>query len=114
MSESLCSNRTILVCDTATICITVIDTAVHCDLPNIFTPNGDGVNDEFVIPCNEDNPKADLKIYDRWGAEVWNSRGHYGNNWKGTNEQGTELPDGTYYFIYSYNDIAQENANRNS
>ncbi|MFN8285574.1 MAG: Ig-like domain-containing protein [Chitinophagales bacterium] len=91
-------------CDTATICITVVDTAVHCDLPNIFTPNGDNVNDEFVIPCNEDNPKADLKIYDRWGAEVWNSRGHYGNNWKGTNEQGTELPDGTYYFIYSYND----------
>ncbi len=91
-------------CDTANVCITVVDTTVDCELPNIITPNGDGVNDNFVIPCNEDNPKADLKIYDRWGAEVWRSHGHYQNNWDGHNEQGVVCPDGTYYFIYSYND----------
>ncbi len=91
-------------CDTASVCITVVDTTTDCDLPNIFTPNGDGVNDVFVIPCNEDNEKADLKIYDRWGAEVWRSHGHYQNNWDGHNEQGVVCPDGTYYFIYSYND----------
>lgn len=89
-------------CDTATACVTVEDTT--CTIPNGFSPNGDGVNDVFVIPCNEDFPKADLIIYSRWGDEVWRSKGHYNNDWDGKNQQNTILPDGTYYLIYSYND----------
>ncbi|HLP21242.1 MAG TPA: Ig-like domain-containing protein, partial [Chitinophagales bacterium] len=91
-------------CDTANVCITVIDTNQLCFIPNGFSPNGDGVNDEYVIPCSERNPLATIRIFDRWGIEVWFSDGPYLNNWKGTNMDGTELPDSTYYIIYEYND----------
>lgn len=91
-------------CDTANVCITVIDTTKWCFLPNGFSPNGDGVNDTYVIPCNDDYPEAKFRVYNRWGVEVWRSNGHYLNDWDGTNMQGTKCPDGTYYGIYEYND----------
>lgn len=91
-------------CDTATVCITVVDTNKYCFLPNGFSPNGDGVNDNYEIPCNDDNPEATLRVFNRWGVEVWRSEGHYLNDWNGTNMQGTRLPDGTYFAIYEYKD----------
>ncbi|MDB5281404.1 MAG: hypothetical protein JWO06_479, partial [Bacteroidota bacterium] len=91
-------------CDTAEICVTVVDTVHHCFIPNAFSPNGDGVNDLFVIPCNDESPKATLRMFDRWGVEIWRSNGHYNNDWDGRNQGGTLCPDGTYYAIYEYND----------
>jgi gliding motility-associated-like protein len=82
----------------------VVDTTHHCFIPNAFSPNGDGMNDQYEIPCNDEYPKASLEIFDRWGMEVWASNGHYLNNWDGRNQQGVKLPDGTYYIIYKYND----------
>lgn len=96
-------------CDTAEICVTVVDTAIRCFIPNAFSPNGDGINDKFVIPCNDENPKATLKIFDRWGVQVWASNGHYNNDWDGRNQGGTQCPDGTYYAIYEYNDGVTKN-----
>ena len=90
-------------CDTAAICISVIDTLPPCYLPNAFSPNGDGVNDLYKIPCSVKNPKASLRIFNRWGAEVWFSNGPYLNDWDGSNKQGVPLPDGTYYVIFEYN-----------
>ena len=91
-------------CDTASVCVTVVDTTHRCFIPNAFSPNGDGINDLYAIPCNDNYPKADISIYDRWGMEVWASNGHYLNDWDGRNQQGVKLPDGTYYIIYRYND----------
>ncbi len=91
-------------CDTATVCVSVIDTNNYCFLPNGFSPNGDGVNDLYVVPCNEDYPQSELRVFDRWGVEIWKSNGHYLNDWDGTNMQGTKAPDATYYIIYDYND----------
>ncbi len=91
-------------CDSATVCITVIDTTVDCFIPDGFSPNGDGTNDTYVIPCSEKNPKATVRIFNRWGVEIWFSNGPYMNDWNGKNMQGTDLPDGTYYIIYEYND----------
>jgi gliding motility-associated-like protein len=88
-------------CDTADICVTVTG---PCFIPNAFSPNGDGINDFYVIPCNEKYPNASIMIFDRWGMEVWASSGHYLNNFDGHNQQGVICPDGTYYVIYSYND----------
>ena len=88
-------------CDTADICVTITG---PCFIPNAFSPNGDGQNDTYVIPCNEKYPNASIMIFDRWGMEVWSSSGHYLNNFDGHNNQGVALPDGTYYVIYSYND----------
>jgi gliding motility-associated-like protein len=95
--------RGLAVCDTADVCITVVDTTIHCHFPNTITPNNDGVNDEFIISCNDEYPTAEIRIYDRWGAEVYRSMGHYNNDWKGYNQQGILVPDGTYFYMYYFN-----------
>ncbi len=100
--EVCATNGSFVYCDIAAVCVDVIDTT--CFIPNAFSPNGDGVNDEFIIKCNENYPNATLRIYDRWGMEVWHSNGHYLDDFAGKNMQGTELPDGTYYLIYDYKD----------
>jgi gliding motility-associated-like protein len=93
------------VCDTADVCINVVDTNVYCHFPNTITPNGNsGMNGIYIISCNDQYPLATLNIYDRWGAEVYRSGGHYLNDWQGTTPEGKPVPDGTYFYMYYYND----------
>ncbi|MFN8317613.1 MAG: Ig-like domain-containing protein, partial [Chitinophagales bacterium] len=92
------------ICDTAIVVIT-IPGIQPCFFPNAFSPNGDGLDETFQFPCNYDYPNAVLKVYNRWGDEVWrNVDGGYKNNWDGKNLSGADLPDGTYYYVYQYND----------
>ncbi|MEM9932207.1 MAG: HYR domain-containing protein [Bacteroidota bacterium] len=63
-----------------------------------FTPNGDGVNEKFVIPCVVAFPENRLSILNRWGQLVFATDG-YNNDWDGT-FNGNQLPDGTYYYIF--------------
>ncbi len=67
------------------------------DLPEGFSPNGDGVNDRFIVPGLELFPETSLKIVDRNGSLVFHND-NYQNEWNGISDQGKELPDGTYYF----------------
>ena len=90
--------------NTASVCIDVVDTVPTCFFPNGISPNGDGINDVFVFPCNDQYPNASLLIFNRWGDRVWETVNGYKNDWGGTNLQGTPVPDGTYYFVYKYND----------
>ena len=62
-------------------------------IPNIFTPNGDGLNDIFM-------PDVDLEILDRNGMSIY--KGTMG--WDG-NYHGKKLPDDTYYYLIRYKDI---------
>ena len=90
----------------ATVTINVGDNT--CDfVPNIFTPNGDGTNDYFVIPCLYSGlfRENTLVIYNQWGDKVFETKGYEntpGKAWDGTlnNEAGVELPDGVYYYIF--------------
>jgi gliding motility-associated-like protein len=59
-------------------------------IPNIFTPNGDGVNDVFYI--RNKTEFTSVAITNRWGKEVFSSN-DYQNNWSGG-----ELADGVYYY----------------
>jgi gliding motility-associated-like protein len=69
--------------------------------PNIFTPNGDGTNDFFVIKNLEFFPNTKIQIYDRWGALIYEN-GNYFNEWNGNkNSTNTKCTDGTYYYILS-------------
>lgn len=72
-------------------------TPVVIEIPNIFTPNGDGVNDLFVIKGLEycDNPA--LIVKNQQGKVVFQSR-HYENNWDASG-----LPDGQYFYQFIYN-----------
>ncbi|MCQ2960499.1 MAG: PKD domain-containing protein [Bacteroidales bacterium] len=61
-------------------------------VPNVFTPNGDGINDIFF----EGMPDAELIIINRWGQELY--RGNEG--WDGT-YNGKEMSAGTYFYMIS-------------
>lgn len=72
-----------------------------CKIPNTFSPDGNGKNDTYFIPCLEGKVGARLSVYNRWGAEVYRNE-NYDNAWDGT-YRGKNLPDGTYYYILKYN-----------
>lgn len=77
----------------------------ECFVPSVFTPNGDGINDNFDIPFLSVYPQSKLYIYNRWGDEVYFS-GDYRGEWQGTYQEKT-LPAGTYYYILEVNDIEE-------
>jgi gliding motility-associated-like protein len=62
-------------------------------VPNSFTPNGDGFNDQFVVKGLAAFPESSLNIFNRWGNEVY-STADYLNNWTGD-----DLPDGVYFYV---------------
>ncbi|WP_227699098.1 gliding motility-associated C-terminal domain-containing protein [Spirosoma radiotolerans] len=73
-------------------------------IPEGFSPNGDGINDRFVIQHLPVDLTVQLEVYNKWGNLVYRSV-NYKNDWDGTANQGInlsaakgELPDGTYYY----------------
>jgi gliding motility-associated-like protein len=72
----------------------IIDITADCMVivPNIFTPNGDGDNDEFIISSNGVRSFS-IAIYNRWGKKLFESN-DIKNGWNGGNS-----PDGTYFYI---------------
>lgn len=69
---------------------------------NVVTPNGDGVNDTWVLGGLELYPSAKIKVFNRWGQTVYESTG-YSSPWTGTND-GELLPMADYYYIIDYSD----------
>lgn len=68
------------------------------ELPEGFSPNGDGKNDYFVVRGLEAYPDNDFVVYNRWGNVVYEKSG-YANEWDGRNNSGENLPDATYFVI---------------
>lgn len=66
-------------------------------LANAFSPNGDGVNDQWVISGIASYPEATVAVFNRYGNKVFDSTG-YKTPFNGR-LNGTELPVGTYYYI---------------
>lgn len=64
--------------------------------PTLFTPNGDGVNDNFEIRGLEDYPENEIHIFNRWGNEVYHATEYMrgGRIWNGSN-----LDAGTYFYV---------------
>jgi gliding motility-associated-like protein len=74
---------------------------IDIKIPNVFTPNGDGSNDVFNIKI-KGQELYDLKIWNRWGGQVFEST-DANIMWNGkTNNTGAENPEGTYYFVFRY------------
>jgi gliding motility-associated-like protein len=80
--------------DTSCLEITIFPNEII--IPNIFSPNDDIVNDEFVIYGIND--LFDIKIYNRWGNLVFD-QDPYENDWKGESSNGKKLSEGQYYYI---------------
>jgi len=62
-------------------------------VPNVFTPNGDGKNETFIIPGLQQYPDNELSIVNRWGGTVFQKKG-YVNEWDGRG-----LNEGTYFYV---------------
>jgi len=76
-------------------------------IPDAFSPNGDGINDKFII-SHTAATKIDLEVYNRWGVLVYKSS-DYQNNWDGIGVGlflGKELETGTYFCVYKEIKIA--------
>ncbi len=66
-------------------------------VPNAFSPNGDGINDTWVIEYLESYPGCTIEVFDRYGRKQFFSEG-YKTAWNGT-LNGKPLPVGVYYYI---------------
>lgn len=69
---------------------------------NILTPNGDGINDYFVIENIDMYPKNELVVFDNNGRVIYRKE-NYKNEWDGT-FKGIGLAKGTYYYILDFGD----------
>jgi gliding motility-associated-like protein len=66
-----------------------------------FTPNGDGINDLWLITNGQNCLiTAHAQVFNRYGSRVFESE-DYKNTWNGT-YNGKPLPDGTYYYVISF------------
>lgn len=70
-------------------------------IPNVFTPNGDGINDLLEIVNLQYYPN-ELTVFDRWGKKVLDTR-NYNNAWRAADVQ-----DGTYFFVLNLTDEGRE------
>ena len=87
---SATGNKSILPCG---------EEAVFGDIPNLFTPNGDGTNDTWFFYESAAFPEMVVEIYDRWGKRVYLSEPGYPVPWDGRSMQGVELPMDSYHYI---------------
>lgn len=67
-------------------------------VPNTITPNDDGFNDSWLIGRIDNYPSAEVKVFDRWGQQVFNVVGYTNaRRWDGSHK-GKRLPSGTYFY----------------
>jgi gliding motility-associated-like protein len=81
--------------DTVVVSVVVISTDIA--VSTVFSPNGDGINDNWFIKNVSIYPENEVTVFNIYGNEVFHKKG-YNNDWQGT-YNGNSLPDGTYFYI---------------
>jgi gliding motility-associated-like protein len=76
---------------------------LQSDIPNAFTPNGDGDNDKWIVEKLASFSNARVEVFDRWGRLVFKSVDGMTDGWDGTS-RGKSLPMDSYYYIINLND----------
>jgi gliding motility-associated-like protein len=72
-------------------------------IPNVFTPNNDGINDEFKVNLNGSAiTNYHLSIYANWGILMFYS-GSPNVSWDGRTTSGLKATNGTYYYVLEFN-----------
>ena len=70
---------------------------------SLFSPNGDGMNDNWYIPDIEQYGVLQVTVYNRYGMKVYETN-HYSNDWDGT-WNGYQLPSASYYYIFKSSEL---------
>lgn len=96
--EDLCSRATLTIFSDAE--------GTEPTVYNAITPNGDGLNEQFIFTKLQRNsgdfPDNEIIIFNRWGDIIFEAK-PYNNDWTGNNNGGTPVPEGTYYYILRLN-----------
>jgi len=81
------------------------------DIPQGFSPNGDGINDFFYIEGIENYPNNLVQVYNRWGNLVFELKGYDNQSrvWASESTVGAivgarQVPDGTYFYLIDLGD----------
>jgi gliding motility-associated-like protein len=82
----------------STTCDVLITVYEGISAPNTITPNGDGINDTWMIPNVADFAGYELTIFNNLGATLYQSS-NYNNDWD-VKYKGNDLPAGTYYYVF--------------
>lgn len=81
------------------------------EIPNTFSPNEDGNNDTWVIRGIENYPNNQIKIFNRWGQEVFSTSGYSKEKaWNGTIRNG-KASEGVYYYVIQLRDDEKQEFN---
>jgi gliding motility-associated-like protein len=82
----------------------VVLTEADVDISNVFTPNNDGINDQWVLPFSG-NETNKVSILNRWGNVIYEAE-LIGFQWDGKTIDGKEVSDGSYFYKISNTNIA--------
>lgn len=78
-----------------------VEVVPECANPmNAITPNGDGINDKWLVSYGNCQLVAKVSVFNRYGHKVYESE-NYQNDWQGT-YKGKPLPDATYYYVIEF------------
>lgn len=115
LSDSAAFNPTTVILETTTFILTatspegctaqdtvVISIVPEIEIPSGFSPNGDGINELWLIENIGQYPNTVVEVYNRWGDLLYRSAGSY-EPWDGKYE-GNVVPVGTYYYVIDINE----------
>ena len=95
-AKSLSSN-----CTNQDTIVVIVKTKIQ--IPTGFTPNEDRINETWILEGIEDYPNAEVKIFNRWGGEIFTTKNYPNNPFDGKKDN-TVLPMGTYYYVIKTGD----------
>jgi hypothetical protein len=110
------------------------DNCIYYELPNVFTPNGDGCNDTFsaydpatggstdctpsqTSRCARFVENVKLRVYNRWGKDIYSYNSENGGsiyiNWDGRDRNGITIEPAVYYYVadieFNTTDLSKKN-----
>jgi gliding motility-associated-like protein len=73
---------------------------IDIGITKVVTPDGNGINDEWVLTNIEKFSRNEIVIVDRWGSIIYSASGYNNDNvvWRGTRQDGGAVPTGTYFY----------------
>jgi gliding motility-associated-like protein len=81
-------------------------------VPSGFSPNGDGINDTWIIANISQFSSNSIRVYNRWGSLIYD-KDKAGQDWSGNGANNKPIPVGTYYYVIEWTDYDGKKASLN-